>query len=261
MHHLPLLRQSEGYVVWLKFENDPSWHKINQISVFLRGDDSTSILYTTELAPKIDSLSEVLLTLEKDTAVATDPGLILYHGYFSGDSAYKVAMFNPMPLGDFSQLNSSLVFTTHSKDTTAYIKECYLADYESGKIQSSLSALPGAPAGWKFGIWAIDSVNFPIQKVYYGQFTSPVGHDSDSSNDAEAFPGGFTNAPMNQPHGSIIVTLEPDWYGNDVKLKGPSPFTLLRFDRTRFLVRDHNFPMLNVSETSTFGGYIYVQHR
>lgn len=262
VHHLPALRQPEGYAVWFKLIGQNSWQRVKTINTpFYRGDDSTSILYSTTLAPKIDSLSEVLLTLEKDTSVATAPGLELYHGFFVGDSAFKIATLNANPLGDFSQLNSSIVFTTQSSDTTAYIKELYLADYESGKIQSSLSALPTPPSGWKFGIWSIDSVNFPVQTVYYGQFTSPFGHDSDSSNDAQAFPGGFTNAPMNQPHGSIIVTLEPDWYGNDVKFKGPSPFTLLRFDRTRFLLRDHNYPMFNVSETSTFGGYIYVKHK
>jgi hypothetical protein len=260
-HHLRPLRKPEGYIVWLKFIDDPNWHRVDPISFFFRGDDTTSILYHADLAPRIDSLSEVLVTLEKDTSNVSGPTLQLWHGFFSGDSSYKFAPLDPTPLGNFSTLNSSLVFTTRSSDTSAYVKEFYLAAYDGAKFSSSLSTLPLPSSGWKYAIWAIDSVNFPLQFIYYGQFLTPTGHDSDSSRDAQAYPGGFNNAPMNQPHGSIILTLEPDWYGNEVRLKGPSPFSLLRFDRNRFLIRDHNYPMTNVSSSAIPGGYITVKHK
>ena len=258
-HHLRPLRNPEGYVLWLKYDGDDNWYRVKERSYYFRPDDSTSVLYDTTYASRSNELSEALVSIEKDTAQITTPSLQLWHGFFSGDSALKTASLDPSPLGNFAALDGSLVFTTQSADTTAFVKEFYLAKSDSSKYSTSLQSLPVPASGWKYAIWAVDSNFTPPQYIYYGQFVLPTGHDSDSSKDALAFPGGFNNAPMNIGSGSIIVTLEPDWYGNAVRFKGPSPFSLLVFDRTRFLLRNHNYPMTNVSDITVPGGYILMK--
>ncbi len=246
--HLRPPRIGESYVLWLRSGIDSPWVNTSIIKVTYISVADTSAFLFHNLTSRIDSISDAMITIE-NTPTATTPGLVLMSGKLSGDSTIKTSNLSASPLGDFSGLGGSLVFTTQLSDTTAYKHEFYLSSYDGATFRSSLSQLPLAPTGWKYGLWAVDSNFTPDQLIFYGLFSDSVGHDSDSANDNLPFPGGDKLQPMNIPTGSIIVSLEPDFYGNDVKLKGPSPFPLLSFQRSKYIQRNVNYPMTNVSGT------------
>jgi hypothetical protein len=62
------------------------------------------------------------------------------------------------------------------------------------------------------------------------------------------YPGGAKVQSMNVPSGNIVVTLEPEFYGDSLRFNGSSPFWLLKFDRIGNLVRNKPYEMTNVSE-------------
>jgi hypothetical protein len=79
--------------------------------------------------------------------------------------------------------------------------------------------LPALPSGWRYGGWAFD--NF-VGSAELGEFSSPMGADSDSSgpfvgqpptdSPGYAFPGSdfpFGNLDQDLSNGSVNVTLEP----------------------------------------------------
>ena len=244
--HLRPPRIGENYVLWLRNGIDSPWVNTTIIKVaFISAADTSAFLFHI-LTSRIDNISDAMITIE-NTPLAVMPGLVLMSGKLSGDSIKKTSNLSASALGNFSSLAASLVFTTQSSDTTAYRHEFYLCSYDGTTFVSSLSQLPLAPSGWKYGLWAVDSNFTPDQLIFYGLFSDSIGHDSDSANDNLLFPGGEKLQPMNIPTGSIIVTLEPDFYGNDIKLKGPSPFPLLSFKRSKYIQRNINYPMTSVA--------------
>jgi hypothetical protein len=180
---------------------------------------------------------------------------------FSSDSSKKriIANFDSKNiLGDSSSLQGGLVFTSTSSDTLAYKHEFYLMSYRSSSYNPSILSLPIPPSGWKYGLWAVDSNFTPHQSFLYGLFSSPIGHDNDSINDFFPYPGGSKPQRMDMPSGSIIVTLEPEFYGDQLKFIGCSPFTLLRFDRMKYTQKNVNYPMRNMASEGIPGGWIVL---
>ncbi len=263
-YRLKPLRIGENYFLWFKYAHDSAWRKISVLSVkSVNTDDSVIVLIHPKLSRQVDSLQEILISLEQ-TSTPEQPGLTLWQETVSIVAAKTAsAVLDPSPLGNFSPLSSSLVFTSASSDSTRYKKEFYLTTFDAGKYNSSLSALPVPPTGWKYGLWSVDSNFTPIQSSFYGLFTSAAGNDSytynDTLKDNLPYPGGAALAPMDRPSGSIIVTLEPDWYGNDVRKHGPSPFSLLHFDRFQFIQPNVNYPMTNVSKYGIPSGRITIR--
>ena len=236
-------------MLWLRNGIDSPWVNTAIIKVaFISAADTSAFLIHYTFTSRIDSISDAMVTIE-NVPTPVMPGLVLMTGKLSGDSLKKTSNLSASALGDFSGIGGSLVFTTQSSDTTAYRHEFYLCSYNGTNFVSSLSQLPLAPSGWKYGLWAVDSNFTPDQLIFYGLFSDSIGHDSDSANDNLFFPGGDKLQPMNIATGSIIVTLEPDFYGNDVKLKGPSPFPLLSFKRSKYIQRNKNYPMTGVAAT------------
>ncbi len=245
------LRSYEFYVLWTKILPDTSWQMIAPLTVSSSNADG-SVVMVGKFSSKepLDSLKDVLMTLEQ-TPAPLIPGLPIVHGgIFYLDSAKKqvtTSLDSKSTLGDFSALNGGLVFTSPLSDSLAYTHEFYLMNLLGLKQSPSLLSLNIPPQGWKYGLWAIDLQFTPHEYFFYGLFSTPEGHDSDSANDHYPYPGGWKPQQMNMPSGSIIVTLEPIFYGDSLKFKGPSSFTLLQFNRIQFIEKDKNYPMENVS--------------
>lgn len=254
------LRDSEQYVLWLKIAPDTSFQLLSVLSIrYFSPEDSAFLVGKFSMIKSLDSIREVVVSLEK-TSTPSVIGLPLLHGTtFFFDSSKKNAgsiLDSKGFLGDYSTLQGGLVFTSTSSDTTTYTREFYLMNYRSPAHNPSLLSLPSIPKGWEYGLWAVDSNFTPRQQFLYGLFSRDHGHDNDSVNDFFDFPGGRKAQRMDMPSGSIIVTLEPEFYGDSLKHIGPSPFTLLRFDRNRFIEKDVNYPMINVSSDGVPGGII-----
>lgn len=255
-HALSPARAGESYVLWFRYTNDSTWHAMVTVKVTyidIHGN-MTNIFYVDSVA-RMSDLSQAMLSLEH--AQGSSPALALLEGTFIAGDTLGAAL-TAEHLGNFDNLTSNLVFTSTSSDSLAYTKEFYLMNFDGTKYTPSLSALPTPGKGWTYGLWAVDSTYEPDQLIYYGTFTSASGHDSYNVGDNLAYPGGDGRHPMNSATGSIIVTLEPDWYGNEVGKLGPTSFSLLRFDRIPNIIRDSDYMMTNVSATTIPNGTVQV---
>lgn len=255
-HRLRSARTGESYVLWFKYIGDTSWYKASTVTVgYIDLSDNVTNFFYLNSAHSLSQYSEALVSLER--TVGATPTLPLMHGTFTVSDTAK-AVLSASAIGDFSSLTSDLVFTSASTDPTAYTKEFYLTSFDGSKYKPSLSALPALAAPWKYGLWAVDSNYSPDELIFYGLFTTASGRDSYQVGDNLPFPGGDGRHPMNEGTGSIIVTLEPDLYGNNVGTLGPTAYTLLRFDRRRYIVRDSNYHMTNVAASGIPTGRIEV---
>jgi hypothetical protein len=247
------LRSGEHYVLWLKYTGDDTWHLMDTVStsyIFPNGYIN-NLFHHTDI-PSVAGVSETVVSIETSLP-PTHPTLTLLHGSFIQTDTGAVASISTATLGDFSSLAGSIVFPS-AIVPSINDSEFYLCSFSNASYHPSLANLPALPAGWKYGLWAIDSSFFPIQRIFYGTFTKAAGHDDDSVSDRLPFPGGAKPAAMNQRTGRIIVTLEPDLYSPSVLVaNGPAQFTVLGFDRQRSITRDSNYAMRNVSAGLPFG--------
>ncbi|MDP4220471.1 MAG: hypothetical protein Q8916_03585 [Bacteroidota bacterium] len=253
-------RQGEKYVLWLRFAQDSVWQPMKQLTIRSTSAEDTATLVGSFEGPQpVDSITGILVCFQPANTDATlQFPLLEAHDliYNTGTKSLFATLDHAIHIGDYSALAGSLVFTSTSTDTLAYIHEYYLMNL-SGTAQSpSLSSLKVPPEGWMYGLWATDSSFTPHQNFFYGLFSNPSGHDSDSLRDFYPYPGGWKPQAMNVPSGNIIVTLEPLCYGDSLKYKGPSPFTLLEFKRIRYIDKDRNYPMTNVSSDGLPSGWI-----
>jgi hypothetical protein len=250
------LRTGEFYVAWVKIRPDTSWQYTSDLRI---STDSNFVYGKFSSREPLDSIQEAVLSIER-TNVPLSIGLPLQQtGMFSFDSGNKhfsASFTSKQSLGDFSALQGSLVFTSTSPDSLEYTHEFYLMNIQGSAKSPSLLSLAVPPMGWKYGLWALDSNFTPREYFFYGLFSSAKGHDSDSTNDFFPYPGGRKPQQMNMSSGSIIVTLEPEFYSDSLKNIGPSTFTLLRFDRIRFIEKDKNYPMTNVAQSGVPNGTI-----
>jgi hypothetical protein len=256
------LRNNEYYVLWMKILPDTSWKMISPLKLSYFSSSDTATFYGKfSIVGPLDNVQNVLITLEQTSNPSVTGLPLVQSSFFLTDTSKKksVATFDSKHfLGDFSALQGGLVFTSLSTDSLAYRHEFYLMNYRSPSNKPSLLSLPLPPSGWKYGLWAVDSNFTPHQNFFYGLFSTPAGHDSDSANDSFPFPGGSKPQRMDMSSGSIIVTLEPEFYANQLKYKGCSPFTLLRFDRTLYTRKNKNYPMVNVASSGLPGGWIML---
>ena len=254
------MRQGESLVLWIKMGSNNSWQKADILKVRYRfPDDSVSIVGKFFAGQPLDSLNDVLISLEHTSAPSAPELPIAGSGTLVLDSAKSnlTGMLDSRYyISDYSSLHGGLVFTSPLPDSTAYTHEFYLMNIQGSSQSPSLLSLSVPQEGWKYGLWAFDLNFTPHQYFLYGLFSAPQGYDSDSANDHYPFPGGWKPQQMNVPSGSIVVTLEPEIYGDSLKFKGPSSFKLLQFDRFKFIEKDKNYPMTNVSSHSLPGGTI-----
>jgi len=254
------MRAGEFLALWVKVAPDTAWQFVSLMTfVYRYPNDSVVLDGKFSCSKPIDSLKDVLLTLER-TDKPQSPGLLVaQNGVFLFDSTkthLSTSLSAKPVLGDFSSLRGSLIFTSPLPDTTAYTHELYLMNFQGSQQIPSLLSLNILPAGWKYGLWAVDTNFTPHQSFFYGLFSNPEGHDSDSTNDHYPYPGGWKPQRMDIKGGSIIVTIEPEFYGDLLKFKDPSPFVLLEFKRIRNIARDNIYPMKNVSSTAIPSGTI-----
>ena len=253
------LRAGEHYQLWLKIAPDTSWKSIKQLIISYTSPEDTAVMVGSLSNSKaLDSINSALISIEQTNTSATPtfPLLEAHNFIFDHKKLLIASMDHSSALGDYSGLQGSLVFTSKSIDSLAYTHEFYLMNLAGGMQTASLLSLKPPPEGWRYGIWAEDTNFSPHEYFFYGLFSTPIGHDSDSSKDFYPFPGGWKPQQMNIPSGSIIVTLEPLLYGDSLKYKGPSPFTLLNFNRIRFIEKNKNYPMTNVSSHGLPSGTI-----
>lgn len=253
------LRAGEYYFMWVKTSPDSGWKIKKQLLITYTSPEDTAIMVGTIKNISIENIYGVLVTIERTSNPATPGFSFLQANDFEVDPikrTSRAALNHSQTLGDYSALQGSLVFTSKSSDSLSYTHEFYLMNYAGGIQTPSLMSLTAPPTGWDYGLWAEDTNFTPHEYFFYGFFSKSIGHDSDSSKDSYFFPGGWKPQQMNMPGGSIIVTLEPQLYGDSLKFKGPSPFTVLSFNRIRFIDKDHNYPMNNVSANGLPSGAI-----
>jgi len=253
-------RSGEYFILWTKTSPDTTWEVIAPLKIiYTSPEDSTMMVGKFLLNRSLDSIRDVLVTVEQSNT-PQKPGLVLCKENFRNlDSSKKLLTFSlesKSVLGDFYPLLGNIVFTSKSSDPLAYTHEFYLMNFSVSDYKPSLQSLPATPQGWEYGLWVADTNFTPHEYFFYGLFSTPTGHDSDSTNDFFSFPGGSKPQQMNMPSGNIIVTLEPLLYGDQLKYHGPSPFTLLQFNRIRDIQKDSNYQMTNVSEHGVPSGSI-----
>jgi hypothetical protein len=239
------LRSDEYYSFWVKEKGDSLFRFVSDSLLYHLPSGNDFVYYKYIQVESIDSVSEVLLTIER-TRSPSSPGLAVLSGsvIHKSDSVYSV-MSSETLLGYFTPLGGKLMFTSTSSDTDAYKKEFYIMDSNGS---ASLTNLPAPTPGWIYALWMIDQNFYPPQQFFYGTFKGASGHDSDSLHDFYPYPGGAKVQSMNVPSGNIVVTLEPEFYGDSLRFNGSSPFWLLKFDRIGNLVRNKPYEMTNVSE-------------
>jgi hypothetical protein len=257
---LRYLRTGEHYILWIKVRNDTSWHQLMQLDQLNFALDSTIVVGKFFVNTSPDTITNALVTIQPPNQPAyTFDYPILEADHFNYDASRKTTisqLSSKNILGDYSALQGGLVFTSKMADTLAYTREFYLMNYTNSSQTPSLDSLPAPPKGWDYAVWAIDTAFTPHQAFLYGIFTSAYGHDKDSANDYYPYPGGAKSQQMNITGGSIIVTLEPRFYGDNLKFMGPSPFTLLNFNRIQFIKKNKNYPMTNISSEGIPNGEI-----
>ncbi len=253
------LRAGEHYQLWLKIAPDTSWKSIMTLVIsYTSQADSAVMVGSIQSNKSIDSIMGALISIENsNSSLSPSFPLLEAKQFISDHKKLRIASLNhDSTIGDYSDLQGSLVFTSRHSDSLAYTHEFYLMNLEGGGQTPTLKPLKIPIQGWKYGLWAEDTNFTPHQYFFYGLFTDAKGHDSDSINDFYPFPGGWKSQRMNVAGGSIIITLEPQMYGDQLKFKGPSPFTLLNFDRMRFIEKDKNYPMINLSNHGLPSGTI-----
>jgi len=260
---MPFLRSGEQYILWLKTLRDTTWQKITELGTMKIVNGLVVIVGKFNYPTSLDSITNALVTIQPPNISNSTLNFPVLEGHnFLYDSAHKLTnslFISKNTLGDFSALQGGLVFTSTKPDSLAYTHEFYLMNFMDSIPKPSLTSLPAPPVGWKYGLWAQDSNFTPHEFFLYGLFSSAQGRDSDSANAYYPFPGGWKPQQMNFGSGSIIVTLEPQFYGDSLKYKGPSPFTLLSFNRIRFINENENYPMTNISASAIPTGSIEFQ--
>lgn len=250
------LRAGEYYSLWVKESPDSTYRFISDSVLHIYYPFDSSQYYGKFNAQySIDSLKEVLLTIER-TKKPTIPGLVVLRGTVErqfNSSLGKDSIYSVLGNTSFdSMLNTSgmLTFTSKSPDPDAYTKEFYFLRFAGPAFVPSIESLPLPPTGWNYATWVYDNDFFPAHQFLYGLFNTARGHDSDSANDAYEFPGGAKPQPQDVGTGLIMVTLEPQFYGDSLRYAGPSPFRILQFERRRFIVPDQPYTLDNAARYS-----------
>ena len=240
------LRSGEYYSLWVRERPTLVWTRVSDSNLFSYQYRDSNIFFFRFADSTIDSLADLLLTIEKIKNPAS-PGITVLQSLITHTHDTAYAYFTAPVLPDADKISGAVTFTSRSLDTTAYTREFYLLKLFGSLAEQSLQNLPSPPQGFRYGVWAYDTDFFPPQQFLYGTFTSATGNDDDTTGDEYAFPGGAKKAPLNTTGGLIIVTLEPTLWGSDLKTKGPSPYRLLEFVRTKNIIRDSAYQMNNIA--------------
>jgi len=243
----PLDTVSGQYVLWIRGPGDSALRLTKRLDFWTR-PGGQMVFSGSILVGKPDSLAEVLVSIERMQTPSLPSNRLIQGTYDRSQAAYILT--TDSTVGDFSAARGSVLFTTASSDTNRARSEFYMMQLIGGTLTASLNNLPILPAGWHYGLWVLDSNFIPMHRFFYGLFSSAVGHDSDSSHDAFAFPGGYNPASLADPAGRIEVTLEPDVAIRNGKPVAPSPITLLYLQLQRFITLNQTIDLTNVWASS-----------
>jgi hypothetical protein len=243
----PLDTASGQYVLWIKGPGDSALRLAKRLDFWTRPGGLMTFSGSI-LVGKPDSLSEVLVSIEPMQTPASPSNQLIKGTYDRSQAAYILT--TDSTVGDFSAISGSVLFTTASSDTNRARSEFYLMRLNASTPTASLNNLPVLPTGWHYGLWVLDSNFIPRHRFFYGLFSQAEGHDSDSSHDAFAFPGGYNPASLTDPAGRIEITLEPDIAIKNGKPVAPSPITLLYLRLQRFITLNQTIDLTNVWASS-----------
>ena len=256
--NLRTLDTSNGrYVLWLHILGAPSAMSVPLIDGKY-SNDSLVFSGTVKLPVNLDSLLDDYVKIEPPSSIGL-PSTPLMTGQFQSDSGFSfLSTTNAEGIGDFSKAAGSVIFTTKSSDTSRAQQEFYLMKFVNGVPTSSMSNLPSPPVGWLYGLWVLDSSFYPVHKFFYGWFGNANSPGSDSSNAEFPFPGGYNPAPLNDPGGTLELTLEPDFSISGNKPAGPSPIILLSLELRQFIYFNQSIQFQNVWGTSAPAGILKI---
>jgi hypothetical protein len=213
-----------------------------------------------------DTFISVVVTIERTSKPLT-PGIILLSGIIRSDKKQTdgkdsiYALLSVPFLDPLTKTSGGVTFTSTSSDTTSYLREFYLLKFRSGEPEASLQDLPTPTPGWIYGLWVYDDNFFPPHQFLYGTFRTPIGHDTDSTDDAYPFPGGIKKQQLNIGSGVIRVTYEPDLYGDSLRYIGISPFGIIEVARKQFIDRNKYYEMVNIADMSFPYGAVSFKRR
>jgi hypothetical protein len=253
----PIAAASGQYVLWVRQLGDSSWFSSALGSPsFIQ--DSQDYAGAIQLPHSPDSIVSAFVSIEA-AVIPASPTSILMSGTFSGgnDSAFLSAT-SAGGIGDYSQAQATAIFTTKSTDTNLAKNEFYLMRFVNGVPEASCLNLPVPPAGWSYGLWVLDSNFFPLHQFFYGAFTNSYGSDIDPTNGDYPFPGGYNNAPLNDPGAALEVTLEPSFAVTGNKPAGPSPYVMLWGQLSEFIGFNDTLALQNVWSSGGPQGILHI---
>ena len=253
----PLDTSSSQYVMWLRLLGDAIWYAA-PLDSMKSLQDSLDFSGSVKLPHQPDSIVSAVVSIEPNT-IGASPSSILIAGAFYGtnDSGFLSAT-NVGGVGDYSMAQAIATFTTKSSDTNLAENEFYLMRFIDGVPEASCTNLPNPPEGWSYGLWVLDSDFYPFHQFFYGAFTNSDGPDIDPTNNDYPFPGGYNNAPLNDPSAHIEITLEPLLSVAGNKPVGPSPYVILWEPLSEFISFDDTLALQNVWRSGGPQGILHV---
>jgi len=255
------LRSNESYVLWLSLIGQNAVQKVEVLKIDpgkLHDGDSltfTGVLPSLDSIPNIDQL---LVSVEADTSV-TSPGSVILFGNRVGTGEFELTPFTQSAVAELRPTSGSAVFTTLSGDTLQAKHEFYLMNLLGVVASQSLESLPNLGHGWMYAVWVTDSTFVPAHLFYYGAFLHPSGHDSDSTHDSYAYPGGFGPPSLDRTQSKIEVTIEPEFQLPSLRMRGPSTFIVLVGMVPKHVSMGTVVPLANVTERGLPSGHLSIE--
>jgi hypothetical protein len=200
--------------------------------------------YALALAEQADISVESATTIND-----TLPAILYMVSDFSGTAHQGTA--NPSVSDDaaigytFASLSGAYTLVPSAAGTS----DIYLMDATSASnAKASINDLPPLPGKWQYAMWVVDTTAASAKAIYYGTFTSPLGYDSDSTNNTFVFPGGKTTSDVRiSGNAQVIVALEPGTFGT--KPLVPFGAILLKGTISKILSTFSPVTLTNVSAT------------
>jgi hypothetical protein len=256
--HIHFLGDSGKYIAWFRYLGDSTYAQHVALLAFFYGPpDSMKFEQDVKLAKSIDSLSEILVSLEPDTAVTSPSAPLMKGGWQSGS-----AFLSTVPLfGDLTTSSATVTFATRSADTSRAQHEFYLMNLNGSDPVPSTINLPIAPASWHYSLWVTDSNYEPKHIFYYGSFRNPAGPDSDTSAGEYPYPGGYQPPLLSDPGAEILLSLTPDWRLAHGRPQALVPLNVLQLRLKRFLHYREAIPMTNVANSGLPHGFFLLKKK
>ncbi|HEY3876083.1 MAG TPA: hypothetical protein VGM92_11445 [Candidatus Kapabacteria bacterium] len=248
---------SDGnWYLWVRAIGDSTYYSVELDSSIIVSD-SREYFGNITIPHALDSLSDAKIS-EETSANPKTPGRVLLSGQYSSlQSIFALSTNNVPGISGLSSASGMVTFTTLSNDTTRAKNEFYLLHFVNG-VALPGSTLPGAPAGWRYGLWVIDTDFFPYHQFFYGFFTRSDSANLDPTNLDYPLPGGYNEALLTDPGATLEVTLEPalDPVGRP---SAPSTLVIFQGKLSEFIFLNETLALQNVWAQHETSGMLSIQ--